>query len=128
MVGDAVGDGAHRVLAHAEVHVAAVLGARELTAIGERGLGRAREVRVAAEEPRHPGRERIERLARGHRIRVHLTSSNFPLWDRNPNTGNPQGLDDQLMTAEQAVYHDRDNPSHILLPVIAAKITKRREE
>ena len=65
---------------------------------------------------------------RGHRIRVHLTSSNFPLWDRNPNTGNPQGLDDQLMTAEQTVYHDRDNPSHILLPVIAAKIAKRREE
>ncbi|MHC4852943.1 MAG: CocE/NonD family hydrolase, partial [Planctomycetota bacterium] len=55
---------------------------------------------------------------KGHRIRVHLTSSNFPLWDRNPNTGNPQGLDAELRTAQQTIHHDSKRPSHILLPII----------
>ena len=56
----------------------------------------------------------------GHRIRVHLTSSNFPLWDRNPNTGNRQGMDAETQVARQTIYHDRTYPSHILLPVIPA--------
>lgn len=43
---------------------------------------------------------------KGHRIRVHLTSSCFPLWDRNPNTGNPIGMDAELQVAEQTIYHD----------------------
>ncbi len=55
---------------------------------------------------------------KGHCIRVHITSSNFPLWDRNPNTGNEQGMDAELQVAEQAVYHDRNYPSHIVLPII----------
>jgi len=55
---------------------------------------------------------------KGHRIRVHLTSSNFPLWDRNPNTGNPQGLDAEVRPADQTVHHDSKYPSHILLPII----------
>jgi len=54
----------------------------------------------------------------GHSIRVHLTSSNFPLWDRNPNTGNEQGMDAELQVAEQTIYHDQNYPSHILLPII----------
>jgi uncharacterized protein len=54
----------------------------------------------------------------GHQIRVHLTSSNFPLWDRNPNTGHRQGMDGEIQVARQAVYHDPLYPSHILLPVI----------
>ncbi len=53
-----------------------------------------------------------------HCIRVHITSSNFPLWDRNPNTGHDQGMDDEIEIARQTVYHDRKYPSHILLPVI----------
>jgi len=56
----------------------------------------------------------------GHRIRVHLTSSNFPLWDRNPNTGNTQGMDAEVRVARQTIFHDRAHPSHILLPVIPA--------
>jgi putative CocE/NonD family hydrolase len=56
----------------------------------------------------------------GHRIRVHLTSSNFPLWDRNPNTGNTQGTDTEVHVARQTIFHDRTFPSHILLPVIPA--------
>ena len=55
---------------------------------------------------------------RGHRIRVHVTSSNFPLWDRNLNTGREQGLDAELQVAEQTIYHDEEHPSHIVLPII----------
>jgi len=54
----------------------------------------------------------------GHSIRVHITSSNFPLWDRNPNTGNEQGMDAELQIAHQTIFHDAERPSHILLPVI----------
>jgi hypothetical protein len=53
-----------------------------------------------------------------HRIRVHITSSNFPLWDRNPNTGHPQGMDAEVRIAHQTIFHDRLRPSHILLPII----------
>ena len=54
---------------------------------------------------------------KGHRIRVDVTSSNFPLWDRNLNTGNDPGTDTQMLIANQKVYHDTQRPSHIVLPV-----------
>jgi putative CocE/NonD family hydrolase len=54
----------------------------------------------------------------GHCIRVEVSSSNFPRFDRNPNSGKPFGTDTELLTAEQAVYHDAEHPSHLLLPVI----------
>jgi uncharacterized protein len=54
----------------------------------------------------------------GHRIRVQISSSNFPRFDRNPNTGEPFGSDTVLMPAEQTVHHDQRYPSHIVLPVI----------
>ncbi len=54
----------------------------------------------------------------GHRIAVHVTSSSFPMYDRNPNTGNQQGMDTELQVAQQTVFHDAARPSHILLPVI----------
>jgi putative CocE/NonD family hydrolase len=57
---------------------------------------------------------------KGHQIRVHVTSSCFPLWDRNPNTGNPIGMDAEVQVAEQTIYHDREYPSHIVLPVVGA--------
>jgi hypothetical protein len=56
---------------------------------------------------------------RGHRIRVEISSSNFPQFDRNPNTGHPFGADADLVRATQTVYHDAQRPSHILLPVLA---------
>jgi uncharacterized protein len=55
---------------------------------------------------------------KGHRIRVEISSSNFPQFDRNPNTGRPFGLDAELAPATQTVYHDARHPSHIVLPVI----------
>jgi hypothetical protein len=56
----------------------------------------------------------------GHRIRVDLTSSNFPLWDRNLNTGNDPATDTDMQVAHQTIYHDADHPSHLVLPVIPA--------
>ena len=55
---------------------------------------------------------------KGHRIRVQITSSNFPLWDRNPNTGHVPGQDAKLQNAHQIIYHERQYPSHIVLPII----------
>jgi putative CocE/NonD family hydrolase len=54
----------------------------------------------------------------GHRIRVEISSSNFPRFDRNPNTGHPFGADSQRQTARQTVYHDASHASYLLLPVI----------
>jgi hypothetical protein len=55
---------------------------------------------------------------KGHRIRVHVASSHFPQFDRNPNTGAAFGTTDKVRVAHQTVYHDAERPSHILLPVI----------
>ena len=54
----------------------------------------------------------------GHRIRLEVSSSNFPRFDRNPNTGNPFGLDAELRAAHQTVYHDGARPSRLILPLI----------
>lgn len=54
----------------------------------------------------------------GHRIRVDISSSNFPRFDRNLNTGADQATGTRLELARQTVFHDQDRPSHILLPVI----------
>jgi len=57
-------------------------------------------------------------LRAGHRIRLHITSSDFPRWDRNPGSGAPTGTDTTLRTADQTVLHDRVHPSRVVLPVI----------
>jgi uncharacterized protein len=54
----------------------------------------------------------------GHCVRVEISSSNFPRWDRNLNTGHPFGQDSEIALAMQTVYHDSRLASHILLPVI----------
>ncbi|NKY54600.1 CocE/NonD family hydrolase [Nocardia flavorosea] len=50
----------------------------------------------------------------GHRIRVQITSSNFPRWDRNLNTGDPA----TMRPAQQTIFHDAARPSHVILPVV----------
>lgn len=55
---------------------------------------------------------------RGHRIRLQITSSNFPLWDRNLNTGNDPATDTEMRLAEQTIYHDRERASCVVLPVV----------
>jgi putative CocE/NonD family hydrolase len=54
----------------------------------------------------------------GHRIRVDITSSNFPQFDRNPNTGEDLGASAKVRIAKQTVHHDAEKASHILLPVV----------
>jgi hypothetical protein len=58
---------------------------------------------------------------KGHRIRLEISSSNFPRFDRNPNTGHDFGLDTVLRSAQQTVHHSQAYPSHLVLPVIPAK-------
>ena len=55
---------------------------------------------------------------RGHRIRIEVSSSNFPRFDRNANTGEPIGTDAGFQSALQTVFHSAEYPSHISLPVI----------
>ena len=54
----------------------------------------------------------------GHRIRLDVTSSNFPRWDRNPNTGHEPGVNSELVVAQQSILHDAAHPSFVLLPFI----------
>ena len=54
----------------------------------------------------------------GHRVRLEVSSSNFPRFDRNPNSGKPFGTDTELLSAHQTIFHDRDHPSHLVLPII----------
>jgi len=56
----------------------------------------------------------------GHRIRLEISSSNFPRFDRNPNTGAPIGRSAETRAVRQTVIHDAAHPSHIVLPVIPA--------
>jgi uncharacterized protein len=59
-------------------------------------------------------------VAAGHRIRLHVTSSNFPRWDRNTNTGEPTDKATRTRVAEQTLFHDTPRPSRLILPVIPA--------
>ena len=54
----------------------------------------------------------------GHRIRLDISSSNFPRFDRNPNTGGPFGEDSKLLRADQTILHDANHPSRLILPVV----------
>ncbi|MBL9125250.1 MAG: CocE/NonD family hydrolase [Planctomycetaceae bacterium] len=54
----------------------------------------------------------------GHRIRVDISSSNFPRFDVNPNTGEHLNRNRRVQTAINTVLHDADHPSHILLPIV----------
>jgi uncharacterized protein len=56
----------------------------------------------------------------GHRIRVDITSSNFPQFDRNPNTGEPLGSSSKIRIAKQTIYHGGPHLSHIVLPVVSS--------
>jgi putative CocE/NonD family hydrolase len=58
-------------------------------------------------------------LKEGHQLRLEISSSAFPKFDRNLNTGGPIGKETKGIVAEQTVYHDRARPSRVLLPVVA---------
>lgn len=73
-------------------------------------------------EPNVPVRARIEPFAfsnlfrSGHRIRIDISSSNYPRFDLNPNTGEPEGLWTRAQTALNKVFVDAERPSQITLP------------
>jgi uncharacterized protein len=54
----------------------------------------------------------------GHRIRLEISSSNFPRFARNQNTGLSLGSSAEIRKAQQTIYHDPDHPSSLILPVI----------
>jgi putative CocE/NonD family hydrolase len=55
----------------------------------------------------------------GARLRVEVASADFPRFSRNLNTGGHNETETEYIVAGQAIYHDKDHPSHILLPVIS---------
>ena len=54
----------------------------------------------------------------GHRVRVEISSSNFPRFDRNLNTGEDQGHSTRMAKSTNTVYHDREHPSALVVPVV----------
>ena len=56
----------------------------------------------------------------GHRLRVDISSSNFPCFDRNPGNGAPAATATarDFVVAEQTICHDGAHPSYITLPII----------
>jgi putative CocE/NonD family hydrolase len=54
----------------------------------------------------------------GHRIRLDISSSNFPRFDPNPNTGEPLNDHTHSAVAHNTIYHDTSHPSHVILPII----------
>ncbi len=54
----------------------------------------------------------------GHRIRIDITSSNFPQFDRNPNTGADLGESTELRIARQTIHHGGEMASHLVLPTV----------
>jgi len=55
---------------------------------------------------------------KGHRIRLDISSSNWPRFDINPNTGEPLGLSTRTLKAVNTVHHEAAHPTHIVLPII----------
>src|SRR5579864_7809699 len=87
------------------------------------GLGRAELL-----QPGRPYEFTIEMypaslvFKRGHRIRLDISSSNFPRFDVNPNTGEPLNENRRWRIAENSVYLDAQHPSQIVLPMIPARL------
>jgi putative CocE/NonD family hydrolase len=59
-------------------------------------------------------------FAKGHRIRLDISSSNFPRFDVNPNTGEPLQQHRRMIPADNTVYHEAGRTSHVVLPIIPA--------
>jgi hypothetical protein len=60
-------------------------------------------------------------FVRGHRIRLDISSSNFPRFDVNPSAGEPLGRHTHMVKAENTVFLDAARPSHVTLPVVPTR-------
>jgi len=75
-------------------------------------------------EPGQPAEHHIDLWATsnlfraGHRLRLQVTSSCFPRWDRNLNTGEPGGVGTDMVVARQTILHDPEHPSRIRISII----------
>ncbi len=58
---------------------------------------------------------------KGHRIRLEIASSNFPRFDRNPNTGRDIATETKPISANQVVRHSREYPSRLILPIVPSR-------
>lgn len=58
------------------------------------------------------------RFAAGHRIRIDLSSSNWPRFDVNPNTGEPLGCHRRLVMADNTIHHGSETPSRVIMTLI----------
>ena len=54
----------------------------------------------------------------GHKLRLEISSSNFPRFDRNLNTGDDQASGTRMNKATNAIYHDKAHPSALVLPLV----------
>jgi putative CocE/NonD family hydrolase len=99
--------------------------------LGSRPIGiiRARYRNGRAAEPSllTPGKPELYHIALGeighaflpgHRIRIEISSSAYPMFNPNQNTGNPIATDTEWKTANQKILHDRAHPSALVLPVV----------
>jgi predicted acyl esterase len=55
----------------------------------------------------------------GHKLRLEISSSNFPRFDRNLNTGEDQAHSTRVVKAKNVIYHDSAHPSALIVPVVA---------
>jgi putative CocE/NonD family hydrolase len=90
------------------------------------GIRRARH-RAPGATPLTPGRPELFSIdlgatanvfKAGHQLRLYVSSSNFPRFDRNLNTGEPLATGTRMVKADQAVYHDAAHPSALVLPIV----------
>ena len=58
---------------------------------------------------------------KGHILRLEVSSSNFPRFDRNLNTGDAQSTGEKFVSATNTIYHDGEHPSALVLPVVASR-------
>jgi len=64
---------------------------------------------------------------RRHRIRLDVSSSNFPQYDVNPNTGGPLGLEQRRVRADNTIHHAAAQPSYLVLPLAPRSVFSREE-
>jgi hypothetical protein len=57
---------------------------------------------------------------KGHRLRLEIAGSNFPRFDRNPNTGEASAVARTVAAATQVLHHGPEAPSRLVLPVVPA--------
>ena len=61
-------------------------------------------------------------IGKGERLRAEVASASFPMFSRNLNTGGHNETETEYISATQTIYHDREHPSHVLLPVISTPV------